>query len=110
MVFMGVGTLDSPEIPMIDKIGDIGELGIFKEQAFEDLQYWVQLNPKLAKRLLRLLEETMRDPFGGLGKPEPLRGELTGWWSRRIGQEHRLIYRVEGNSPIVAQAGGHYKD
>jgi toxin YoeB len=82
----------------------------FKQQAFEDLQYWVQMNPKVAKRLLRLIEETKRDPFGGTGKPEPLRGELSEWWSKRIDQEHRLIYRVEGDSLIVAQAKGHYDD
>lgn len=82
----------------------------FKEKAFEDLQHWVQTNPKLAKRLLRLIEETQRDPFGGTGKPEPLRGELSGWWSKRIDQEHRLIYRVEGDRLIVAQARGRYDD
>jgi toxin YoeB len=82
----------------------------FRERAFEDLQYWVQTHPKLAKRLLRLIEETQRDPFGGAGKPEPLRGELSGWWSKRIDQEHRLIYRVEGDRLIVAQAKGHYDD
>jgi toxin YoeB len=82
----------------------------FKEQAFDDLQHWVQMNPKLAKRLLRLIEETQRDPFGGTGKPEPLRGELSGWWSKRIDQEHRLIYRVEGDRLIVAQARGYYDD
>jgi toxin YoeB len=82
----------------------------FKERAFEDLQYWVQMNPKLAKRLLRLMEETKRDPFGGAGKPELLKGELSGWWSKRIDQEHRLVYRVEGDSLIVAQAKGHYDD
>lgn len=80
----------------------------FKEQAFEDLQYWVQMNPKIAKRLLRLIEETKRNPFTGTGKPEPLKGELSGWWAKRIDQEHRLIYRVEGNSLIIAQAKGHY--
>jgi toxin YoeB len=68
------------------------------------------MNPKVAKRLLRLIEETKWNPFGGTGKPEPLRGELSGWWSKRIDQEHRLIYRVEGNSLIVAQAKGHYDD
>lgn len=82
----------------------------FREQAFEDLQYWVQMNPKVAKRLLRLIEETKRDPFGGAGKPEPLRGELSGWWSKRIDQEHRLIYRVDGDRLIVAQAKGHSDD
>jgi toxin YoeB len=82
----------------------------FRERAFDDLQYWVQMNPKLAKRLLRLIEETKRNPFGGAGKPEPLRGELSGWWSKRIDQEHRLIYRVEGDALVVAQAKRHYDD
>lgn len=80
----------------------------FRQQAFEDLQHWVQTNPKLTKRLLRLIEETKRDPFGGTGKPEPLKGELSGWWSKRIDQEHRLIYRVENDCLIIAQARGHY--
>ena len=82
----------------------------FKPQAFEDLQFWVQRNPKMAKRVLRLIEETQRDPFGGIGKPEPLRGELTGWWSKRIDQEHRLIYKVEGDRLLIAQAKTHYHD
>ncbi len=82
----------------------------FRERAFEDLQYWLQMNPKVAKRQLRLIEETKRDLFTGAGKPEPLKGELSGWWSKRIDQEHRLIYRVEGDSLIVAQAKGHYDD
>jgi toxin YoeB len=82
----------------------------FKPQAFEDLQYWVQINPKLAKRLLRLIAETQRDPFGGTGKPEPLRGDLSGWWSKRIDQEHRLIYQVVGDALVIAQARGHYDD
>ncbi len=82
----------------------------FRERAFEDLQYWVQVNPRTAKRLLRLIEETQRDPFAGPGKPEPLKGELSGWWSSRINQEHRLIYRVEGTSLIIAQARGHHDD
>lgn len=82
----------------------------FRERAFEDLQYWVQMNPKVAKRLLRLIEETQRDPFGDAGKPEALKGELAGWWSKRIDKEHRLIYRVEGDRIIIAQAKGHYDD
>lgn len=80
----------------------------FKPQAFDDLQYWVRHQPKLAKRLLRLIEETLRDPFGGNGKPEPLKNELSGWWSRRIDGEHRLVYKVEGEVLIVAQMRGHY--
>lgn len=80
----------------------------FSPQAFEDLQYWVRNQPATARRLLRLIEETSRDPFGGIGKPEPLRGELSGWWSKRIDQEHRLVYRTEGDRLIIAQARGHY--
>lgn len=82
----------------------------FSPQAFEDLQYWVQTNPKMAKRLLRLIEETRRDPFGGTGKPEPFLRELAGWWSKRIDREHRLVYKAEGERLIVAQARGHYGD
>ena len=82
----------------------------FKAQAFEDLQYWLQTNPKFAKRLLELIEETRRDPFGGKGKPEPLRGELSVWWSKRIDREHRLIYQVTGDRLVIAQAKGHYDD
>ena len=80
----------------------------FKPQAFEDLQHWVQYQPKMAKRLLRLIEETQRNPFGGIGKPEPLRNELSGWWSRRIDGEHRLVYKVQDEVLIIAQAKGHY--
>ena len=82
----------------------------FKPQAFEDLQFWVQTHPKLAKRLLRLIEETARNPFDGTGKPEPLGGDLAGWWSKRIDQEHRLVYRVDGERLIIAQARGHSDD
>lgn len=81
----------------------------FKPQAFEDLQYWVQHQPKVAKRLLRMVEETLKDPFGGIGKPEPLKNELSGWWSKRIDGEHRLIYKKEGEALIIAQARGHYE-
>ena len=80
----------------------------FKPQAFEDLQYWVRHQPKVAKRLLRMIEETLRDPFGGIGKPEPLKNELSGWWSKRIDGEHRLIYKTEGDALIISQAKGHY--
>ena len=81
----------------------------FKPQAFEDLQHWVQCEPRMAKRLLRLIEETQRDPFGGIGKPEPLKNELSGWWSRRIDGEHRLVYKVQDEVLIIAQAKGHYE-
>jgi len=81
----------------------------FKPQGFEDLQYWVQYQPKIAKKVLRMIEETQRNPFAGTGKPEPLKNALSGWWSKRIDGEHRLIYKVEGDSLIIAQAKGHYE-
>jgi len=80
----------------------------FKPQAFEDLQYWVRHQPKTANRVMRMLEESMREPFSGIGKPEPLKGDLSGWWSKRIDGEHRLVYKVEGDALVVAQARGHY--
>lgn len=80
----------------------------FRSQAFEDLQHWVQHEPKLAKRFLRLIEETTKDPFGGIGKPEPLRNELSGCWSKRIDGEHRLVYRIEAETSVILQCRFHY--
>ncbi|MDK3157889.1 Txe/YoeB family addiction module toxin [Kamptonema cortianum] len=62
----------------------------------------------MAKRILKLIEETRREPFSGIGKPEPLRGELSGWWSKRIDGEHRLVYKVENGILVILQARGHY--
>lgn len=59
---------------------------------------------------MRLIEESLRDPFGGIGKPESLKNELSGWWSKRIDGEHRMIYRVDGESLIILKAKGHYDD
>jgi toxin YoeB len=81
----------------------------FKPQAFEDLQYWVKYQPKIAKRVLRMIGESQKDPFGGIGKPEPLKNELSGWWSKRIDGEHRLVYKLENNCLLIAQARGHYE-
>ena len=81
----------------------------FKPQAFEDLQYWVKFHPKTAKRVLRIIEESKRNPFTGIGKPEPLKNELSGWWSKRINDEDRLVYKVEHDRLIIAQAKGHYE-
>ena len=66
----------------------------FSEQALEDLLQLLDRQPKLARKLGKLLQEIRRNPFSGTGKPEPLKYELTGWWSRRISQEHRLVYRI----------------
>ena len=81
----------------------------FKQRAFEDLQYWIATNARMAKKVMKLIEDTKRTPFGGTGKPEPLKNELSGWWSKRIDGEHRLVYRVEDESLIIAQAKGLYE-
>lgn len=74
----------------------------------EDLEYWTRTNRKRALRTLRLVEDVLRDPFTGRGKPEPLRGELRGKWSRRIDQEHRLVYQVEESHVYSLAARYHY--
>ena len=80
----------------------------FKPEAFEDLQYWVKTNPRTAKKVLKLIEATQRSPYEGIGKPEPLKNDLSGWWSRRIDSEHRLVYQVNNETLVIAQARGHY--
>ena len=70
---------------------------VFWPTAWEDYLYWQAEDAKMLDRLNALLKECMRDPFRGTGKPEPLGGNLSGWWSRRITREHRLVYRVTGD-------------
>jgi toxin YoeB len=74
----------------------------------EDLRYWVKTDRKLALRVLDLVEAILRDPFTGIGKPEPLRHVLSGDWSRRLTQEHRLVYIVSENQIDFLQARLHY--
>ena len=74
----------------------------------EDLDHWVANDRKVARRLLRIVRQTLRDPFEGIGKPEPLRGRLTGLWSRRLTQEHRVVYEVAGEEVRFLQARYHY--
>lgn len=77
---------------------------IFAEQAWEDYVYWQQQD----KRINELIEHTMRDPFTGIGKPEPLKHALSGFWSRRITDEHRMVYRPEEDALLIAQLRYHY--
>jgi toxin YoeB len=81
---------------------------IFAEQAWEDYQYWLQTDRKITRRVHELIKDATRSPFEGIGKPEPLRHALAGYWSRRITDEHRMVYRVEGNSLFLAQLRYHY--
>ena len=81
---------------------------IFSQVAWNDYLHWQATDPKLLARLNGLIKECARTPFQGTGKPEPLRGGLSGWWSRRLTQEHRLVYRVEGEDLLIAQCRYHY--
>jgi toxin YoeB len=81
---------------------------VFDRDFLEDLAHWVRTDRKTALRILELVEATRRDPFDGIGKPEPLRHLGPGLWSRRITQEHRLVYRVKDDCIQFAQARYHY--
>ncbi len=81
---------------------------VFQEQAWKDYLYWQEHDPKLLLRLNALIKESMRLPHSGIGKPEPLRGSLSGWWSRRLNREHRLVYRVQDDRLLITQCGYHY--
>jgi len=76
--------------------------------AFRDYGDWATRDPKLFERLTRLIIETLREPFGGIGKPEPLKRELAGCWSKRIDQEHRLIYQVQESKIRILACRYHY--
>jgi toxin YoeB len=80
----------------------------FHESAFLDYQQWALEDPKIYAKLAGLICEILRTPFTGTGKPEPLRGNLSGYWSRRITQEHRLVYKVTAGQIIIASCKYHY--
>ena len=81
---------------------------VFESAALEDLLWWVQHDRKKAVRILELVQETQRDPFSGTGKPEPLKHELAGCWSRRIDKEHRLVYEVQAEKIRILACRYHY--
>lgn len=84
---------------------------VFTPHAWQEYDYWLRHDVKMARRISRLILDVQRDPYGmGLGKPELLKGPLAGWSSRRIDDEHRLIYRVRGESLEIAACHGHYED
>lgn len=84
----------------------------FTGHGWSDYVYWQEFDPETLRRINDLIKDNRRDPFEGLGKPEPLKGNLAGYWSRRITDEHRLVYRVHGISPdqvlTIIQARFHY--
>ena len=81
---------------------------LFLPDAFEQYVHWQDRYRAMLGRLNRLIRECQRHPFEGTGKPEPLRGDLSGHWSRRIDREHRLVYRVEGETLVILQCRYHY--
>ena len=80
----------------------------FAETAWEDYLYWQTADRKALRRINELVKAIQREPFAGIGKPEPLRGNWSGFWSRRIDSEHRLIYMIEGDELLIAQCRYHY--
>ena len=81
---------------------------IFADEAWEDYLYWQKQDRKMVERINKLIREIQREPFEGIGKPEPLKHPLSGFWSRRITDEHRVVYRVEGDALWIAQLRFHY--
>jgi toxin YoeB len=81
---------------------------IFAENAWDDYLYWQRADKKLLKRINLLIKDVQRSPFEGIGKPEPLKHALSGYWSRRIDDEHRFVYKGEDDSLFVAQLRHHY--
>ena len=81
---------------------------VFDQDAWEDYQHWAQKDRGMLKRLNLLIDDCIHSPFSGIGKPEPLRDDYSGWWSRRIDEEHRLVYRADGDDLVIAQCRYHY--
>ena len=81
---------------------------VFSEHAWEEYLFWQKTNRKLVQRINALIREIQRTPFEGIGKPEPLQHALSGYWSRRITDEHRIVCKVEGDAALIAQLRYHY--
>jgi toxin YoeB len=81
---------------------------VFDPTALEDLRYWIDKDRRKALKIITLVEVILKDPFEGIGKPEPLKFELSGCWSRRIDQEHRIVYRVDKGEVTVLACRYHY--
>ncbi len=80
----------------------------FSDNAWDDYTYWAQHDRKVLKRINDLIKDIDRNPFEGIGKPEPLKHQLQGFWSRRIDDRHRLVYAVNGDTILIAQCRDHY--
>ena len=81
---------------------------VFSEHAWEDYLYWQKTDKKILKRINELIQDIQRNKYEGKAKPEPLRHTLSGYWSRRITNEHRIVYKIEENKVLIAQLRYHY--
>ena len=81
---------------------------IFAEAAWDDYLNWQQQDKRMVERIHRLIKEVQREPFAGIGKPEPLKHALAGFWSRRITDEHRMVYKMDSDALLIAQLRYHY--
>lgn len=81
---------------------------IFSEHAWDDYLYWQRTDKKIAKRINVIIKDIKRNKYEGIGKPETLKHNLSGYWSRRINSAHRIVYKIEGNSIFIAQLRYHY--
>jgi len=82
---------------------------LLEKNAIEDFEYWGKSDVKILKKIAELFLAISRDPFTGIGKPEALKGDLKGYWSRRINEEHRVVYTVRSNEVIIISCRSHYK-
>ncbi len=81
---------------------------IFAPEAWDDYLYWQKQDRRMVERINKLIRETQREPYAGVGKPEALKHALSGFWSRRLTDEHRMVYRVDGDDLLIAQLRYHY--
>lgn len=108
------GTEFRIELKTLECMGAEGEQkqnreAIFQPEFIEDLEYWVETDRKMALRIIKLVKEILRDPFEGTGKPEPLKYDLAGCWSRRLNKKDRIVYRVSDRQIDFLQARYHYE-
>ncbi|MCY7333619.1 MAG: Txe/YoeB family addiction module toxin [Pseudanabaena sp. CAN_BIN31] len=82
---------------------------LFEADAFADFNEWAKMDRKIYNKIVELLKDIERSPFSGIGKPEPLKYELSGFWSRRISDEHRFVYQVSDREILIAACKGHYE-
>lgn len=82
----------------------------WSDDAWEDFNYWLKEDKKTLRKILKIIKDIERSPYEGIGKPEPLRGDLSKYWSRRIDDKNRIVYRVEKNTILIAQFGPRYRD